>query len=151
MPVSRDDAAGWMLRCRPTVWDLDAVRARPGPVPFALARTYRRHLLHVGDPVFLWVGGGGAGSGLAATGSVVAPATDRVEPSLWRDSERAADEQPYADVALDFLPAPIAPNDVRAVAALAGLELLCTPRAGNPTIVRNGELGALQDLVAAAY
>ena len=140
-----------MLRCRPTVWDLDAVRRNPGRVPFALARTYRRHLLKVGDPVFLWIGGGGAESGLGATGSVVAPATDRVEPALWRDPERAAADQPYADIALEFLPAPIAPRDVRAVAALVGLELLRTPRAGNPTIVRDGELRALQDLVAAPY
>ena len=149
MPIERNDVAGWILRCRPDVWDLEQVRAQgPQPVPFGIQPTYRAGLIEVGDPVFLWVAGAAAHRGLTAVGEVTSAPSERVEPDLWLDARRRDADQPYLDVQLRFFEAPIRPTVLREVWDLRDMELLRVPRALNPSIVKIRELRALQRLIS---
>lgn len=148
MPITRDDAAGWILRCQPGIWAIGKVREEcADPVPFALAATYRRNLIHAGDPVFLWVGGSGPEAGVAAVGTVTAPATSRIEPAFWLDPERGQSERPYISVELHFLDVPVPRAAIANVRELRALELLRVPRALNPSVVTARELPALRRLL----
>lgn len=150
MTIDRRDVAGWMLRCRPDVWDVEAAAAAsPAPLPFGLQRTYRSSLPEPGDPVLLWTGGRGRRRGVAATGAVVAPADVRAESRLWRDPARGDDPLPYLDVALHFLPVPVTPEELRDVEELQDLEILRVPRAPNPSMVTLRQLRALHRLIGA--
>ena len=149
MAIARSDVAGWILRTRPDLWDIDAARAAGAtPVPFALQRTYRTGIVAEGDPVFLWAAG--RAGGIVAAGVVTAAVAERVEPRLWRDGGRGAAVRPYIDVRLDFLTAPVASAAVAGAHALARLEVLHVPRAPNPSVVTAPELAALRELVAAS-
>ncbi len=155
MTISRIDVAGWILRCRPDYWDVDEARRRsPEPLPFSLQPTYRLALVLPGDPVFLFIGGSGRGSGggagVAAVGTVDGPPKESITSELWLNPEQGNKSRPYVSVQWTFLAEPIPRRELVDTWDLRHLELLRVPRALNPSLVRIGELRALQRLTSHA-
>ena len=144
---------GWVLKANPAVWDVGAHLAAGGPVDrWRLTRSYRCDLMAPGQPAVLWVTSGDPDlpPGVWATGQVTAPPEDDVgEPDdpLWRDHGAQRQVRPYVEVRLEVLEEPVGPDELRADAVLAGMELFRAPRMGSPISVSPDELAALRRLL----
>lgn len=153
-PVTRTTLGSWLLRCDPHQWDLKRFQADGHPY---LARwnvnhpSYRLELMQAGDPVVLWVTGGG---GISGVGHVTGPVdADEAVPdpqdgqAYWiadRSTSGGKHRTLYVPVHLPFLPAPLTAAALGKIDGLDDLEVIRAAQTRNPSYLTTSEWALLQ-------
>lgn len=144
--LTRADIGAWVLKCNPTVWDIEAyVASGAGPIlDWSVGNTYRNQLMENGDPVILWVSG--PSGGVQGVGDVTGPVAPQVltEQGVWREPVIGR-EFLFASVSIDVWSQPIARADVRADPALADAEVFRSPQGTNPSYLTPAQWTTLRD------
>ena len=103
-----------------------------------------------GQRVFLWAGGDGSllMAGVWGTGWVVGPCqTKSVADGYWVDPAGNSQRRLFADVSIQFLPHPVALQQVVDDPRLAAIEVLRDPFGSNPSSLTPEEATAMAALV----
>ena len=133
---------GWVLKADPAVFDVASMLEAYGQVfRYPVPAGSRADLMEAGQPCFLFQSDTSRVVGIWAIGEVVAPVL--VAP-LDPDDPDAGD-QLYAEVELLPLEKGLALGKLRDHKVLATSELVTTPDAANPVVLRPEEVRALEE------
>ncbi|TDW98229.1 putative RNA-binding protein with PUA-like domain [Kribbella sp. VKM Ac-2566] len=159
--VTRENLGAWMVKCNPSVWDLEGFLDDNGEVidAWAVQENYRSALMMPGDVVFFWVTGTDRQAltpGVWGVGHVVAPcdwdvrqdvAEDSADNGYWLDRDARLRAFYFAYLELPLLDKPTPRAIIGTDPRLAKLEVLTSPQMGNPQYVSPSEAEALLELV----
>ena len=147
-----DPVGAWVLKAKPSIWDIGAALAEGVELDWwRLAPSYRAELVQPGHPCAMWVtrGDPAVASGFWAIGQVTGPPVDDTgdpDDDLWRDRHAQQQLRPRIPVELHVLESPVTAEAVRADPRLHSIELLRVPRIGNPAALSPEEWQALLEL-----
>lgn len=151
--VTRDLLGAWIIKCHPTLTDLDALLpAAENAIRRCVSDNYRSALLAPGQRVLLWLSGPSRRRGLWGSGWVTGEATYRAAPPANDEptgDHRGPAAPPRLSVPLVIhrFTHPVPADEISAVPDLRALEVLRQPFAANPSWISRPELRALNPLL----
>ena len=148
--ISEIDVGGWLLRCNPKVWDVDAALGAGVVISgWRVVPSYRLELIRADQPVALWVTGPRTSGrrGIWFAGHMTGEIGEDVGDEHWVDEEEQNTISVYAGVRLAAVNPWITSARIEADPRTQNLEVIRAPQIANPSYITSEEHEALADLM----
>jgi hypothetical protein len=148
--LTRDDIGGWLFKCNPREWDIEAaLRDGQRIDSWRVRENYRLSLIRPGDPAVVWVtGSAGANpeAGIWAVGYTTGDLFDGHGGDYWVNEERGQQLAVYAGLLM--WPIAVVPRErIAAHPATNDLEILRQAQISNPSYLTPEHHEAIASMV----
>jgi hypothetical protein len=150
-PHELDDLGAWIVKCNPTIFDIQAARMADERITdWTVVPSYRTDLMAAGQRILLWVTGKSGAwptPGPWGVGTVTGrPLTRNPDDGagLWLDEAERRRHNTFVPVDITLFDTPVDREVIRYDAALTNLEVLVQPQMANPLWVTRDEWACLE-------
>lgn len=158
--VSDATLGAWVLKCDPSVWDIDEFMADGNTYvdAWSVENNYRSRLMANGQPAVLWVSGSKARKvtpGIWGAGHIVGPSEwnawmsdDNPDTGHWLDLRKMQKAEFSVPLNIELLPSPVSREQFKSDKILAGVEVIRQPQGSNPSFLTKREFASLWRLIS---